>query len=125
MRATRIEPTPLQFPWPNPRERRFVWMLDATQGKVLYCKGVEVCSAPDPHSQTGLKFILCVIQEDKYLSRRSEHSSSNLALVRVVSMCLGPSAVAVINGKLPKNRRSHKIKENPERIYWEQKVIQI
>jgi hypothetical protein len=35
-----------------------------------------------------------------YLSRRSEHSSSNLALVRVVSICLGPSAVAVIKGKL-------------------------
>lgn len=35
-----------------------------------------------------------------YLSRRSEHSSSNLALVRVVSICLGPSAVAVMNGKL-------------------------
>jgi hypothetical protein len=35
-----------------------------------------------------------------YLSRRSEHNSSNLALVRVVSMCLGPSAVAVMNGKL-------------------------
>ena len=34
------------------------------------------------------------------LSRRSEHSSSNLALVRVVSICLGPSAVAVMKGKL-------------------------
>jgi len=31
-----------------------------------------------------------------YLSRRFEHSSSNLALVRVVSICLGSSAVAVI-----------------------------
>ena len=36
----------------------------------------------------------------KYLSRRSEHNSSNLALVMVVSMCLGPSAVAVMKGKL-------------------------
>lgn len=39
----------------------------------------------------------------KYLSRRSEHNSSNLALVRVVSICFGPSAVAVINGKLLKS----------------------
>jgi hypothetical protein len=37
-----------------------------------------------------------------YLSRRSEHSSSNLPLVIVVSMCLGPSAVAVMKGKLKK-----------------------
>ena len=36
----------------------------------------------------------------KYLSSKSEHNSSNLALVRVVSICLGPSAVAVMNGKL-------------------------
>lgn len=36
----------------------------------------------------------------RYLSRRSEHSSSNLALVSVASMCFGPSAVAVIKGKL-------------------------
>ena len=35
-----------------------------------------------------------------YLSIRSEHSSSNLALERVASMCFGPSAVAVMNGKL-------------------------
>jgi hypothetical protein len=38
------------------------------------------------------------------LSRRSEHNSSNLALVMVVSMCLGPSAVAVMNGKLEKDK---------------------
>mmetsp|Transcript_18138 Transcript_18138/g.45701 ORF Transcript_18138/g.45701 Transcript_18138/m.45701 type:complete len:265 (+) Transcript_18138:274-1068(+) len=31
---------------------------------------------------------------------RSEHISSNLALVREVSMCLGPSAVAVMKGRL-------------------------
>ena len=37
-----------------------------------------------------------------YLSRRSEHSSSNLPLVSVVSICLGPSAVAVMKGKLKK-----------------------
>ena len=36
----------------------------------------------------------------RYLSSKSEHNSSNLARVRVVSMCLGPSAVAVINGRL-------------------------
>lgn len=39
-------------------------------------------------------------RSDRYLSRRSEHNSSNFALVIVVSMCLGPSAVAVMNGKL-------------------------
>jgi len=42
------------------------------------------------------------------LSRRSEHSSSNLALVRVVSICLGPSAVAVIKGKL-KEAQNYKL----------------
>lgn len=36
----------------------------------------------------------------KHLSSRSEHISSNLALVIVDSMCFGPSAVAVMNGKL-------------------------
>jgi hypothetical protein len=35
-----------------------------------------------------------------YLLRRSEYNSSNLALLRVVSICLGPSDVVVINGKL-------------------------
>ena len=35
-----------------------------------------------------------------YLSSKSEHNSSNLTLVRVVSMCFGPSAVAVMKGKL-------------------------
>lgn len=39
-----------------------------------------------------------------YLSRRSEHSSSNFALVRVVSICFGPSAVAVMKGKLEKQK---------------------
>mmetsp|Transcript_853 Transcript_853/g.3333 ORF Transcript_853/g.3333 Transcript_853/m.3333 type:complete len:480 (-) Transcript_853:793-2232(-) len=34
----------------------------------------------------------------RHLSSKSEHSSSNLALVRVFSMCLGPSAVAVMKG---------------------------
>ena len=33
-----------------------------------------------------------------HLSSRSEQSSSNLALVSDASMCLGPSAVAVMNG---------------------------
>mmetsp|Transcript_4962 Transcript_4962/g.14856 ORF Transcript_4962/g.14856 Transcript_4962/m.14856 type:complete len:453 (-) Transcript_4962:199-1557(-) len=35
-----------------------------------------------------------------HLSSKSEHSSSNPALVRLFSMCFGPSAVAVMNGKL-------------------------
>ena len=34
------------------------------------------------------------------LSIRSSVSSSNLALVSVISRCFGPSAVAVINGRL-------------------------
>jgi hypothetical protein len=42
------------------------------------------------------------------LSIRSEHSSSNLALERVASMCFGPSAVAVINGKLHLKRFRNK-----------------
>jgi hypothetical protein len=39
-----------------------------------------------------------------YLSSKSEHNSSNLTLVRVVSMCFGPSAVAVMKGKLEKQK---------------------
>lgn len=34
------------------------------------------------------------------LSKRSEHNSSNFARVRVASICLGPSAVAVMKGRL-------------------------
>ena len=35
-----------------------------------------------------------------HLSSRSLHMSSNLARERLASMCLGPSWVAVMNGKL-------------------------
>lgn len=44
-----------------------------------------------------------------YLSSKSEHKSSNLALVNVVSICFGPSAVAVIKGKLP-SKKKHSIR---------------
>jgi hypothetical protein len=36
----------------------------------------------------------------KYLYSKSSHNSSNLARVNVVSICLGPSAVAVMKGRL-------------------------
>lgn len=49
----------------------------------------------------------------RYLSRRSEQSSSNLALVMVVSMCLGPSAVAVMKGKL---QETNIVSGNPEAL---------
>ena len=62
--------------------------------QVLHCSWV-VCSA----EKSCLTSIDIQIQI-QYLSRRSEHNSSNLALVMVVSICLGPSAVAVMNGKL-------------------------
>lgn len=49
-----------------------------------------------------------MIRSEPHLSRRSEHNSSNLALVIVVSICLGPSAVAVMNGKLPKRKEDNR-----------------
>ena len=37
-----------------------------------------------------------------YLSNKSEYSSSNLALVSMVSRCFGPSTMAITKGKLEK-----------------------
>ena len=39
-----------------------------------------------------------------YLSSKSEQNSSNLTLVKVVSMCSGPSAVVVMKGKMEKQK---------------------
>lgn len=47
-----------------------------------------------------VRTLVLTFKSTMYLSSRSEHNSSNFARVRVVSMCLGPSAVAVINGRL-------------------------
>ncbi|GER27516.1 translation elongation factor EF1A [Striga asiatica] len=45
-----------------------------------------------------------ILVVNSHLSSKSEHKSSNLALVKVVSMCFGPVAVAVIKGKLQGNK---------------------
>ena len=48
------------------------------------------------------RVILFLNMHVRYLSNKSEHSSSNLKLVRVVSMCFGPSAMVIKKGKLEK-----------------------
>lgn len=53
---------------------------------------MEITSA----SKTLMKWPRNII----YLSNKSAHNSSNLARVRLVSMCLGPSDVAVMKGRL-------------------------
>ena len=64
------------------------------------------------------------ICQKAHLSNKFQHNSSNLTLVRVVSMCFGPFAATVMKGKLEKQKYILS-KYEKERSTYRKKVIEI
>ncbi|KAK7823719.1 stromal 70 kda heat shock-related protein [Quercus suber] len=62
-----------------------------------------------------------------YLSSKSEHNSSNLTLVRVVSMCFGPSAVAVmkVGEQMPMQQDRRRRRNGNNKVVVCEKVVGI